>query len=111
MFTISLFRVHDTVRIRENGESLTLKVDADPMRLTAGLNEARKRLQGINEESDDVEQLAAAMYFAQTVFGEEQAAKLAELYNNDPTAIVNIVGQYFSQRLSKLIKKAQIRHK
>ena len=37
MYKISLNRIHDRVRITEGDEHLDLRVDADPMRMVAGL--------------------------------------------------------------------------
>ena len=44
MFKITLNRIHDKVRITEGDEHLELRVDGDPMRMVAGLNEAQRRL-------------------------------------------------------------------
>ena len=107
MFKISLNRIHDTVRITEGDESLTLCVDADPMRIVAGLNEAQKRLKTINEEMPEDERNAIATYFASVIFGETQATELMEFYHSDAACVINICGQYFGQRLAKLITKAQ----
>ena len=50
---ITLNRVHDTVRVREGKEVLTLHVDGDAMRMVAGLNAAQKRLQELQETTGD----------------------------------------------------------
>ena len=111
MFTMSLNRVHDRVRIVEGDERLELRVDTDPMRMVAGLNEAQRRLRGLTEASSEDEQMDAAQYFAAVMFGEEQAKMLMEFYHNDPVCVINVCGRYFSTRLAKLIKKAQQRAK
>ena len=41
---ISLNRIHHTVTVNENGEKLKLVINADPMRIVAGLNKAQKKL-------------------------------------------------------------------
>lgn len=109
MFTMSLNRVHDRVRIVEGDERLELRVDGDPNRIVAGLNEAQKRLKALNDESTEEEQKAAALYFVGVMFGEEQAKVLMEFYHDDPGCVIKIGGQYFSARLAKLIEKAQKR--
>lgn len=111
MFTLSLNRVHDRVRIVEGDERLTLIVDGDAMRMVAGLNEAQKRLKALTEESTVDEQKDAALYFAGVMFGEEQALALLEFYHDDAACVINICGKYFSTRLAKLIEKAQRRAK
>lgn len=107
MFTLTLNRVHDTVRVREGGEALTLRVDGDAMRMVAGLNEAQKRLRAINGETDDAETRAAALYFAGVMFGAEQAERLLMFYRNDAGCVINICGRYFSERLARLLERAQ----
>ena len=37
MYSLSLNRIHDKVRINEGDEHLLLKVDGDPMRMVAGI--------------------------------------------------------------------------
>ena len=106
-FNISLHRVHDKVRITEGGESLDLHVDADPMRMVAGLSQAQKMLQGITNETPEEESLNAARYFAQVIFGKDQAEQLVGFYHNDAGCVINVCGRYFEKRLSKLITAAQ----
>lgn len=107
MFTMSLNRVHDRLRIMEGDEKLELRVDADPNRMVAGLNEAQKRLRSLTDDSPEDDRRGAAVYFAGVMFGEEQALALMEFYHNDPGCVINICGKYFSTRLAKLIEKAQ----
>ena len=107
MFTISLNRIHDTVRIKEGSDSLTLKVNADPGRMVAGLSEAQKRLTAVNDETNPDEITKTAEYFAGVIFGTEQAKQLMEFYRNDAGCVINVCGQYFSERLKTLIIKAQ----
>lgn len=110
-FEISLHRVHDRVNIREGGESLALQVDADPMRMVAGLTQAQKMMQGLTEESTEDQQRDTALYFAGVIFGKEQAESLLAFYHNDAACVINVCGQYFSARLGKLISKAQKKQK
>ena len=113
MFKMSLNRVHDTVQIREGNEKLTLKVDADPMRLTAGLVQAGQVMKkwGDAEKVTVKQQREYALFFAGVMFGQEQAQKLLEFYHNNPGCVVNVCGQYFEKRLRKLVEKAQKRLK
>lgn len=111
MYKISLNRIHDRVRITEGDERLDLRVDADPMRVVAGLNEAQRRLKIITDESTVGERNNSATYFAGVIFGAEQAAQLMDFYHDDAACVINVCGRYFSDRLSKLIEKAQRRAK
>ncbi len=110
-YEISLNRVHDRVRIREGSEVLDLRVDADPMRMVAGLNEAQRQLRAIGDDSPPEALQAAARHFAEVIFGAEQAARLMMFYRGDAACVINVCGRYFSERLSKLIDKAQRRMK
>lgn len=107
MFNLSLNRVHDTVRIAEGGETLILRVDDDPMRMVAAITEAKKRLDGIQEDSCDADKLDAAKTFARAIFGDKGADELCAFYHEDPACIIAICARYFSARLAKLITKAQ----
>ena len=46
-------------------------------------------------------------FFAGVIFGEEQAKALLDFYHNNAGCVVNVCGQYFSNRLRGLIEKAQ----
>jgi len=111
MFNISLNRVHDSVRISEGDERLTLLVDGDAMRMVAALTEAQRTLKGLTEESTEKERMDAAMAFAIAIFGPTQAWELAHFYHDDPACVISVCGKYFSQRLAGLIEKAQKRAK
>ena len=106
-YTMSLNRVHDTLRIREGAESLVLYVDSDPRRLVAGLNSVQARLKTIDNDTDDETKLQYATMFANVLFGEEQTKTLAQFYHQDAGCIISVCGQYFSKRLAKLITQAQ----
>ena len=107
-YEITLNRVHDTVKISENGEYLTLTVNADPMRLVAGLNNAQKKLTELTEgEPEQAAVKEAAEYFAAVIFGPEQAEKLLAFYADDAACIINVCGTYFRERLAEKITKAQ----
>lgn len=111
MYRITLNRVHDSIRINEGNDTLRLFVDADPMRMVAGLSMAQKMLQSINSESTDEQHNEAALFFATAIFGKEQATELAEFYHNDAGCVISVCGKYFHERLGKLITKAQKKSK
>lgn len=106
-FEISLGRVHDTVRVREGDATITLEVEADPAHMVADLNQAQKYLKTVGDTTTDAEKRDVAKVFAAAVFGDEQAEKLLEFYRGDAACVINICGRYFSERLAKLITKAQ----
>lgn len=106
-YEMTLNRVHDTVTIREGGESLTLTVNGDAMRMVAGLAKAQKKMQELTETSTDAEVTESAEYFAAVIFGKEQAAKLLAFYANDPGCVISVCGQYFKNRLAGKITAVQ----
>ena len=110
-FTLSMNRVHDSIRIREGSDTLDLSVDADPMRLVAGLNKAQKVLKSVDDNSSEDDIKAAAKLFASSIFGEEQALALLDFYHEDAGCVIAVCGRYFADRLSKIITKAQKRAK
>ena len=107
MFQMSLNRIHDTVKINEGSDSLVLHVNGDPRRMVAGLSEAQKMLTAINDDSPTEDITKAAEYFSTVIFGAEQSKQLMDFYHNDAGCVINICGQYFSERLKTLIIKAQ----
>lgn len=106
-YKISLNRVHDKVQITEGDEHLLLTVEGDAARLIAALTEAQKTLKALNDDSTDGDRQEAALQFAQAIFGRAQAAKLVEFYRGDALCIIDVCGRYFSERLAKVIAKAQ----
>ena len=104
---ISLNRVHDTVTFRESEDHLTLKVYADPNRITAGLLHVQRKMQNMVDDVTDEEQAAVAKELATVIFGNEQADELMAFYRDDGPGVMNVCLQYFRQRLSALIVKAQ----
>jgi hypothetical protein len=106
-YKISLNRIHDKVQITEGEESLLLTVEGDAARMVAALTEAQKALKALNNDSTDGEKQQAALTFAQSIFGNAQAAKLVEFYRGDALCVIDVCGRYFSERLAKLISKAQ----
>ena len=111
MYRITLNRIHDRVRISEGDERLDLRVDDDPRRMMRGLTEAQRQMRGITVEATPERMRDMAMLFAGTIFGADQAAQLLEFYAGDASSVIDVCGRYFSERLSKLIAKAQKRMK
>jgi len=109
MYKLSLNRVHDNIMITEGDDKLKLHVDGDPMRMVAGLAQVQKKMQALDKDSTVEEQTSAAQYFAQVIFGEEQAKQLMEFYHNDAGCVINVCGKYFEGRLGKKITAAQKR--
>jgi hypothetical protein len=110
-YNISLHRVYDRVRIIEGDERLELCVDADPMRMVAGLNDAQRRLRALTDESSDEQLRECALYFASVIFGQKQADALIDFYHGDPGCVIRICGQYFSGHLAEKIARAQKKSK
>ena len=107
---VTLNRIHHTVTVNENGERLKLVINADPMRLVAGLTKAQKKLtETVNKEPEPTEEdmKEAAEYFAAVMFGHEQTEKLMEFYAGDAACVINVCGQVFKEQLSGKISKAQ----
>ena len=103
---INPYSVADKVTFRNVDKTLELYVRADAGTLIMGLKEAQEKLKGLTDQSEKCERMNAARFFAKSVFGEEQADKLVDFYN-DPLAIITAVGMYFDQRLKKMITRAQ----
>ena len=103
---INPYSVADKVTFRNVDKTIELYVRADAGTLIMGLKEAQEKLKGLTDQSEECERVNAARFFAKSVFGEEQADKLVDFYN-DPLAIITAVGMYFDQRLKKLIARAQ----
>ena len=107
-YTITLNRVYDRITISESGETLELYVDGESGRMVAGLTAAQQKLKEISQEGSTEEQRnEAAMAFAGSIFGTEQAKRLMDFYHGDPACVIGICGKYFNERLAKLIEKAQ----
>lgn len=103
---INPYSVADKVTFRNVDKTIELYVRADAGTLIMGLKEAQEKLKGLTDQSEECERVNAARFFAKSVFGEEQADKLVDFYN-DPLAIITAVGMYFDQRLKKLIARVQ----
>lgn len=106
-YEMTLNRVHDTVRIKEDGETLVLTVNGDSLRMVAGLNKAQEKMKALTEESTDDEVREAAEYFAAVLFGREQAEKLMAFYADDAGCVISACGKYFRERLADKIARQQ----
>ena len=71
------------------------------------LGQVQQQMQTLNNDSTPEQNQAAAAYFAQAIFGPDQAERIMAFYHDDAGCVINICGQYFSSRLSKKITKAQ----
>lgn len=103
---INPYSVTDKVVFRNVDKTLALTVRADAGRLVAGLKKANAAIADLNEESSECQQWNAAREFATVVFGEEQAQKLIDFYD-EPLTVISVCGMYFQKRLAKKITKAQ----
>lgn len=108
---MSLGRVHGTLVITEGFDKLTLKVNEDPMRLTAGLVQVQRLLKTWTEKTTEKQKKDIALTYATVIFGTEQAKKLLDFYHGDAACVINVCAQYFARTLSRLINKAQKRMK
>ena len=106
-YTMTLNRVHDTLRIKEGAETLTLVVNGDSLRMVAGLNKAQEKMKALTDESTEDQIKEAAEYFASVLFGSEQAAQLMAFYADDAGCVISVCGQYFKERLAERIAKQQ----
>lgn len=107
-YKITLNRVHDLIEVREGTENLILRVDADAMDLVRTINSLEPRLNAIQDNGQaEQEADSIAREFCTAIFGKEQTEKLFDFYNYSGVAVLGIVGKYFSERLGKLITKAQ----
>ena len=109
-YAISLGRVHDRIIVREQNESLTLRVDADPHDLVKIMKRTEYDLRSLRKSEDikkEAETISKKMCL--TIFGEDQTQKLFDLYNGDGLCVLNVCSKYFTDRLGRLITKAQRR--
>ena len=102
---INPFQVSDKVVFRNVDETLVLYVRTDAASLMVGLKKAEEKLSKVSSKST-AEQAEAARYFAQVIFGEEQAGKLADFYK-DPVVLISACGMYFDRQLKYKIVAAQ----
>ena len=106
---VSLNRIHHTVYINENGERLKMVINADPMRLIAGLNKAQAKMKKTISKPDvtDDEIKEAAEFFSGVLFGKEQTEKLFDFYAGDSACVINVCGKVFKDQLTDKITQAQ----
>jgi len=108
VYTFSTNRVRDQIRIVEGAEELRLRVDVDPMQIMPEINRAKDLLTAVSNAPENTEALrAAAEAWAGCMFGKEQTEQLAAFYGHNYLSILNACTGYFTQRLSRLLLKAQ----
>ena len=103
---INPFSVSDKVSFRNIDKTLDLTVRAEASSLVTQLMRSQAKLSQMTEDTTEDEQREAALMFAASIFGKEQAQKLLDFYG-EPIAVINACGLYFDQRLKKIITKAQ----
>lgn len=103
---INPYSVSDKVTFRNVDKTITLYVRSSAASLVVGLKQAQDKLKELTDESDECQRINAARFFAQSIFGEEQANRLVDFYC-EPLAVVAAVGMYFDKRLKHKITKAQ----
>ena len=102
------YAVTDKVTFQNVDKELTLYIRSDAATLVLGLKNVQDRLTAIRDDSPEEDRKAAALLFADTLFGYDQGAKLVDFYG-DPLAVITVCGMYFKDRLAKIITKAQKR--
>ena len=100
------YTVSDKAVFRTVDKTLELYVRSNANTIVLNLKTAQEKLKELSDESDECQRMNAARFFAASVFGDEQADKLIDFYN-DPVAVVSVVGMYFDRQLKNKIIKAQ----
>ena len=106
---INPYPVTDRVTFRNVDKTINLTVRAAASPIVIGLKQANDRLTGMTDDTPQEERLEAARFFAEVIFGREQAQQLVDFYNGDALAVISACGMYFQSRLGKKITKAQKR--
>lgn len=104
---INPYNVSCRVRFRNIDRTIVLSVKAQASTLVLGIKRANDKMVKLDDQSSDADRLESARFFAEVIFGKEQAEKLVSFYNDDALAVLNACGMFFSQKLAKLITKAQ----
>ena len=103
---INPYPITDIVTFRNVDESLTLKVRSDAASLVLGIKKVLEKITTLSDDSTAKDKKDAAMLYAKTLFGDEQAKQLWDFYG-DALPVISACGLYFNSRLSKKITKAQ----
>lgn len=107
-YSISLNRVHDSIVIREENESIRLRVDSEPRAIVTKIRNANDLLtEAKKPEATEEDRKKASIAFAEAIFGKKQTEELLGFYNGDYTCVMTICGLYFEKRLCHKITKAQ----
>lgn len=104
---INPYPVMDKVTFRNLDQTINLTVRSDGSTIVVNLKRANDRLNKLTDDTPEDERIEAARFFAETIFGKEQADRLVEFYNGDALAVISACGLYFRERLAKKITKAQ----
>lgn len=103
----SPYPISDRVTFRNVDRVLHLTVKADGGQIVRNLRKSQEKLSAEADMNTEEERLEVARFFAASIFGPEQAQQIVDLYDGDSMAIVSVCGDYFSNRLSKIITKVQ----
>ena len=103
---INPYPITDKVTFRNVDETLTLCVRSDAPSLVLGIKKVLEKISGLSDESTAKEKKDAAMLYAKTLFGDEQAKQLWDFYG-DALPVIAACGLYFNSVLAKKITKAQ----
>lgn len=107
-YKLSLKHVHDLIEVREGDERLVLRIDADPVSIVHMINKIEPRLNSIHKQEEaENEAESIAREYCGTIFGRKQMMKLFELYNGNAESVLDMCCRYTTDRLIKLITKAQ----
>lgn len=100
---INPYNVTDKLVFRNLDKTLTLTVKANAGTLVVGIKKAYERIAVLKDESPDEEKATAARMYAETIFGEEQGAKLYEFYG-DPLTVIQACSACLDDLRDKIIK-------
>lgn len=104
---INPYTVSDKAVFVNVDKRLVLYVRSDAAPLMVNLRKAQDKLSSVKPGSTDEERVEAARFFAEAIFGKDQAEKLMQFYEGEPVAVISACGQYFSRQLGKKITEAQ----
>lgn len=103
---INPYEVSDKVTFRNVDKALTLYVRAPAAVIVVGIKNAQAHMAGLKDETPESEKNAAALAFAEAIFGKDQAQQLLDFYGN-PLTVLSACGRYFETYLGKKITRTQ----
>lgn len=104
---VNPFPVCDTVRFRNVDKTITLTVKSSAGSIVVAIRKTQETLSKMTDDTPEQERIDAAVKFAESIFGHDQALQLLKFYDNEPMTVISACGMYFSKRLGKIITKAQ----